>query len=100
MAVTHRTASIIVPDAWSRRANLTVADALYVTLAQHLKAPLTDDHKLAGAPGLSIAVLRLSWRARPGFPVGTVMNHCFGSQMLRCGAGDAAVNGVPAWSQP
>lgn len=47
-------------DAWVRRANMTVPDALYVALAEHLKAPLlTDDHKLAGSPRLGIQILRL-----------------------------------------
>ena len=47
-------------DAWRLRKNLTFADATYVALAEHLGAKLlTDDHKLANAPTLSVAVLRL-----------------------------------------
>ncbi|MGH9127419.1 MAG: type II toxin-antitoxin system VapC family toxin [Acidimicrobiales bacterium] len=47
-------------DAWRRRATITFADAIYVALADHLGAPLlTDDHKLANAPGLPVQTLRL-----------------------------------------
>lgn len=47
-------------DAWRLRKNLTFADATYVALAAHLSAELlTDDHKLANAPTLSVRVLRL-----------------------------------------
>ncbi len=47
-------------DAWRLRKNLTFADATYVALAAHLGAELlTDDHKLANAPTLSVRVLRL-----------------------------------------
>ena len=47
-------------DAWRLRKNLTFADATYVALAEHLGAKLlTDDHKLANAPTLSVPVLRL-----------------------------------------
>lgn len=47
--------------AWRRRANITVPDAVYVALAEHLGTPLlTDDHKLANTPGLPVRVLRLS----------------------------------------
>lgn len=45
----------LLPDAWARRGNLTVADALYVVLAEHLGAKLvTSDVKLANAPTLGI----------------------------------------------
>lgn len=51
----------LIPDAWRLRRNLTFADATYVALAEHLGAKLlTDDHKLANAPTLSVPVLRLS----------------------------------------
>jgi len=47
-------------DAWSRRANVTFADGLYVALAEHLGADLvTDDLKLANTPNLPVRVLRL-----------------------------------------
>lgn len=48
----------LVTEAWLLRHNLTVADALYVVIAQHLNAPLvTADLKLAGAPGLTVATI-------------------------------------------
>ena len=48
----------LLAGAWSKRANLTVADALYVVLAEHLDATLaTTDVRLARTPGLSIATL-------------------------------------------
>lgn len=47
-------------DAWRHRANITFPDGLYVALAEHLHAPLlTDDHRLANAPNLPVAVLHL-----------------------------------------
>lgn len=47
-------------DAWRLRKNLTFADATYVALAERLSAELlTDDHKLANAPTLTVGVLRL-----------------------------------------
>lgn len=40
------------------RHNLTIADALYVVVAQHLAAPVvTTDLKLAGAPGLHVTTI-------------------------------------------
>jgi predicted nucleic acid-binding protein len=45
----------LLGDAWSLRHNLTVGDALYVALAQHLGAELvTSDLKLVAAPGLPV----------------------------------------------
>lgn len=45
-------------DAWRLRANLTFADALY--LAERLDADLlSDDIRLANAPGLPVLVLHL-----------------------------------------
>lgn len=42
----------LVLDAWRLRHNVTFADALYVALASRLGADLlTDDHRLASAPG-------------------------------------------------
>ena len=47
-------------DAWRHRHNITFADATYVALAEHLKAPLlTGDHRLAATPTLPVQVLRL-----------------------------------------
>lgn len=48
----------LVPEAWALRHNLTIADALYVVVAQHLSAPLvTADLKLAGAPTLPVVTI-------------------------------------------
>ncbi len=50
----------LLVDAWRFRKNLTFADATYVALAEHLDAELlTDDHKLANSPTLTVRVLRL-----------------------------------------
>ena len=47
----------LVADAWRLRKNLTFADATYVALAEHLSGKLlTDDHRLANAPRLSVPV--------------------------------------------
>ena len=47
-------------DAWRIRFNLTFADAVYVALAEHLGADvLTDDGRMANAPGLPVRTLRL-----------------------------------------
>lgn len=49
--------------AWRRRANITVPDAVYVALAEQLTGSLlTDDHRLADAPGVSVPLLRLASR--------------------------------------
>lgn len=48
--------------AWKLRHNISMADAVYVVLAEHLGAPLlTDDHRLIGAPTFprDVAVLSL-----------------------------------------
>ncbi len=48
----------LLPDAWAKRTNLTVADSLYVVLAEHLHASLvTADVKLANAPTLTIPTI-------------------------------------------
>ncbi len=48
----------LLSSAWSRRGNLTVADALYVVLAEELDATLvTGDLRLAAAPGLTIETI-------------------------------------------
>ncbi|HEY5431604.1 MAG TPA: type II toxin-antitoxin system VapC family toxin [Solirubrobacteraceae bacterium] len=47
----HASVAPLVQAAWSYRHNLTVADALYVALAEQLGASLlTDDHRLTRAP--------------------------------------------------
>jgi predicted nucleic acid-binding protein len=63
-----RLASIapLVQAAWAYRHNMTAADALYVALAEHLRADfLTDDHRLADGPTFpkSVNLLRLSIRS-------------------------------------
>ncbi|MEZ5234169.1 MAG: type II toxin-antitoxin system VapC family toxin [Acidimicrobiales bacterium] len=46
--------------AWLLRHNMSYGDAVYVALAQRLAgAMLTDDHKLANAPTLTVPVLTL-----------------------------------------
>ena len=55
----------LVADAWSRRHNMSVADAIYVALAEQLDAALlNDDRRLIGAPMLpkSVKVLQLPLR--------------------------------------
>lgn len=48
--VSHR---VLLPRCWSLRENLTIYDASYVALAEHLGAVLvTADARLARAPGL------------------------------------------------
>ena len=48
----------MLADAWSKRANLTIADALYVVLAEHLDATLvTTDISLSNAPTLRVATI-------------------------------------------
>jgi predicted nucleic acid-binding protein len=47
-------------DAWRLRANVTFADAIYVALAEHIDADLlSDDIRLANAPGLPVRILHL-----------------------------------------
>ncbi|HVF73978.1 MAG TPA: type II toxin-antitoxin system VapC family toxin [Acidimicrobiales bacterium] len=48
----------LLADAWFRRRNLTIADGVYVALADHLGATLvTTDLRLANAPGLPVVTL-------------------------------------------
>ena len=48
-------------DAWRPRSNATIADAIYVALAEHLDAALlTDDHRLANTPNLPVRALHLN----------------------------------------
>lgn len=57
-------APLILP-AWSQRHNMSVADAIYVALADQLGAALlTDDHRLVGAPTFpsGVTVLQLPLR--------------------------------------
>ncbi len=60
LAAARRPGAWALGDAWRFRKNLTFADATYVALAEHLDADLlTDDHKLANSPTLTVRVLRL-----------------------------------------
>lgn len=55
----------LVLAAWSRRYNMSAADAVYVALAEQLGATLlTDDHRLISAPTFpsGVAVLQLPLR--------------------------------------
>ena len=46
--------------AWKQRANLSLYDAVYVSLARRLDAPLlTADRRLAPGPGLGVPVTLL-----------------------------------------
>jgi predicted nucleic acid-binding protein len=48
----------LLAEAWTLRANVTGADALYVVLARILRCPLvTADRKLSGAPNLGVPML-------------------------------------------
>jgi predicted nucleic acid-binding protein len=48
----------LLPEAWSLRRNVTVADALYVGIARRLPVALvTGDTRLARAPGLGVSLL-------------------------------------------
>ena len=48
----------LLAEAWTLRANVTAADALYVVLARILRCPLvTADQKLFRAPGLSVPLV-------------------------------------------
>ena len=48
----------LLAEAWLRRGNLTIGDALYVVLADHLDALLvTADRNLANAPNLQVRVI-------------------------------------------
>ena len=48
----------LLTDAWARRSTITVADALYVVLADHIGATLvTADERLARSPGLTISTI-------------------------------------------
>jgi len=61
----HAAVAPLVPTAWSRRHNMSAADAIYVALAEELGAALlTDDHRLIGAPTFptDVAVLQLPLR--------------------------------------
>lgn len=48
----------LLTEAWAKRNNATIADALYVVLAEHLDADLvTADIKLAHTPGLNVRTI-------------------------------------------
>jgi predicted nucleic acid-binding protein len=48
----------LIPDAWVKRDNLFIADALYVVLAEHLGATLvTADLKLVASPGITVPTI-------------------------------------------
>jgi predicted nucleic acid-binding protein len=48
----------LLAEAWTLRANVTAADALYVVLARVLRCPLvTADRKLSRAPGLGVPLI-------------------------------------------
>lgn len=48
----------LLSEAWKRRESITVADALYVVLAQHLDATLvTADERLARTPSLGVSTI-------------------------------------------
>lgn len=48
----------MLPQAWQYRSNLTMQDALYVSLAQYLEIPLlTSDARLANAPNLPVEII-------------------------------------------
>lgn len=48
----------LLAEAWKRRGHLTVADALYVVLAEQIGATLvTGDLKLAASPGLAVPTI-------------------------------------------
>lgn len=48
----------LLMDAWTQRHNLTIADALYVAVAEHLEATLvTTDLNLANAPTLTVPTI-------------------------------------------
>jgi predicted nucleic acid-binding protein len=51
----------LIDEAWTYRFNITLADSLYVVVANHLDCPLlTGDTRLASAPALPIDVLYLA----------------------------------------
>jgi predicted nucleic acid-binding protein len=57
----------LLDAAWSYRHNMTVADALYVVLADRLNASLlTDDRNLANSPTFPAHVRRLTIPASQG----------------------------------
>jgi predicted nucleic acid-binding protein len=48
----------LLAESWKRRGHLTIADALYVVLAEQVGATLvTADLNLAGSPGLVVATI-------------------------------------------
>ena len=54
----------LLTTAWSIRHNLSLRDALYVTLARRLEATLvTADARLARTPGLGVELVLVASRA-------------------------------------
>ena len=51
LAFNIRRYDLVLPRAWALRRNVTVFDAVYVSLAEALDAPLFRDRRLAGAAG-------------------------------------------------
>lgn len=48
----------LLAEAWTKRPNMTIADAIYAVLAEHLQAALvTSDLNLANAPTLSVPTI-------------------------------------------
>ena len=48
----------LLADAWAKRHNITIADAIYVALAEHIGATLvTGDIKLANTPNLLVPTI-------------------------------------------
>ena len=48
----------LLVDAWAHRSSMTIADALYVVLAEHIGASLvTADARLARSPGLVVPTI-------------------------------------------
>jgi predicted nucleic acid-binding protein len=55
----------LLPEAWTMRHNVTVADAPYVIIARRLGvAFVTGDHRLARVPGLDVEVITSSSPSR------------------------------------
>lgn len=50
----------LIRNVWTLRHNLTIADAVYISLARHLTAPLvTADNRLARAPAATLGGIQI-----------------------------------------